>query len=297
MGFKSTMKTIAAVAYKNRAKIETIVGMGLVVVGTGVIVSKAKQATEIANNIEDMQRDIRKRDAVDDWCDKKERSASVRGTLKYAGVNYVKTYWLGFSCVAGGLTLIGISDITMSNEITAAWGLASAYAATLTNVKNRVVADQGEEKWQEYLLGPQFETVDVMPDGSVVQTTEPIHQQDGFPPHCFFFDEANPNWEKDPYANRDFLENHQRWLNEKLRVEGFLFENDIRRDLGEPLVKSGWTSGIFAEDKDGNRNYLTFGLDAKNQAAQRFRDGIEPSILIQLNVEDNILDQLNLALI
>ena len=150
------MKTIAAVAYKNRAKIETIVGMGLVVVGTGVIVSKARQATEIANNIEDMQRDIRKRDAVDDWYDKKERSASVRGTLKYARVNYVKTYWLGFSCVAGGLTLIGISDITMSNEITAAWGLASAYAATLTNVKNRVVADQGEEKLQEYLLGPQF---------------------------------------------------------------------------------------------------------------------------------------------
>ena len=300
MGFKATAKTLLALAYKNRAKIETIAGMSLVVIGTGVVISKARKATELANELEDMNRDIRRKDATDEWTDKKERSVAVRGTLKHAAVGYTKTYWFGLTCVAGGLTLIGISDITMSKEITTAWGVASAYAMTLNKVKDNVISDQGEEKWQEYLLGPQYSKVDVLPDGTVVQTTKPLENPNasvGFPPHCLFFDESNPNWEKDPYINRDFLENHLRWLNERLWIEGFLFENDIRRDIGAPLVKSGWTSGIFAQDKVGNRNYLSFGLDAKNEAAQRFRDGIEPSFFIQLNVEDNILDQLKLSLI
>jgi hypothetical protein len=114
------------------------------------------------------------------------------------------------------------------------------------------------------------------------------------------FDETNPNWERDPASNRDFLENHERWLNEKLWAEGFLFENDIRRDLGFPIVKSGWTSGILATVQKGDftdRNWLSLGLNVNSPAAQRFRDGLEPSIILQPNVEDNILDKLRIEII
>lgn len=302
MSLKKTLKTFGAIAWKNRAKIASAFGIGLVITGTGVIISKARQATDVSYEIEEKYDEIHRKDAVNEWESKKERSKAVRGVLLTAALGYSKTYALGVGCVVTGLGFIVYSDISMSNEITTAWAAAASYAATLGNVKERVIADQGEEKWQEYLLGPQFTTVDVMPDGTIIQTTEPIADRNGdigLPPHCFFFDEFNcpNNWEKDARMNRDFLESHLRWLNERLWVEGFLFENDIRRDIGAPLVKSGWTSGILAEDKDGNRNYLKFGLDAKNPAAQRFRDGIEPSILIQLNVEDNIIDQLKLALI
>ncbi len=300
MGFKSALKTIAAVAYRNRAKIETAVGITLVTVGTGIVISKAREATELADELYMKHKDILLKDANEDWASPKERSKAKRDLVLYASKEYTKTYGPGLALELGGLALIAISDITMNKELSAASAVIATYATTLNNIRDRVVADQGEEKWQEYLLGPQFTTVDVLPDGTVIQTTEPLENPNasaGLPPHCFFFDEANPNWEKDPYQNRDFLENHLRWLNERLKAEGFLFENDIRRDLGAPLVKSGWTSGIFAEDKDGNRNYISFGLDAKNQAAQNFRDGIEPTILIQLNVEDNLIDQLRLPLI
>lgn len=299
MKVKATIKTILAVAYKNRAKIETIAGMVLIGVGTGVIISKAREAAEVSYEVEGRFNDIHRIDAEDGWESKKERSKEVRSTLKYAAAGYAKTYGLAIGLELVGGTLIAISDITQAKELSATSALLATTSATLSAVKQRVIEDQGEEKWQEYLLGPQFTTVDVMPDGTVVQTTEPLNQTEGFPPHCFFFDEVNcpDNWEKDPLMNRDFLENHLRWLNERLWVEGFLFENDIRRDIGAPIVKSGWTSGIFATDKDGNRNYLKFGLDAKNERAQAFRDGREPSILIQLNVEDNILDQLKIGLI
>lgn len=300
MNIKALLKALGAVIYKNRATIETVAGMVAVAVGTGVVISKARKATEVADELETMNQVIRIKDANNDWEDKKERSHEVRRMVKYAVVEYTKAYALGLGLEAVGFGLIVASDITMSNELTAATALAASYASTLSAVKDRVIADQGEEKWQEYLLGPQFTTVDVMPDGTVIQTTEPLDNPNasaGLPPHCMIFDEANYNWEKDPIANLNFLEGHLRWLNERLWREEFLFENDIRRDLGFPIVKSGWTSGIFAKDKDGNRVYLDIGLNAKNPAAQRFRDGIEPSIILQLNVEDNIIEQMRIPLI
>lgn len=300
MSIKKVLKTGLALAYKNRATIATVSGMIFVGVGTANIISKAKQAADIAYEIEARLDDIHQRDAANDWESKKERRKETNSVLKFAAVEYTKTYALGVACVVGGEILQGFGYATKCQQLSTATAFAASYAATLNAVKERVIEDQGEEKWQEYLLGPQFTTVDVLPDGTVIQTTEPLanpNEDAGLPPHCFFFDEHNYNWEKDPIANRDFLEAHLRWLNDKLWAEGFLFENDIRRDLGEPIVKSGWTSGIFATDKDGNRNYISFGLDAKNPAAQRFRDGIEPSVLIQLNVEDNIIEQIKLPLI
>ncbi len=300
MNIKRSVKVLLAKAYKNRATIEAIVGGVLIVGGTVVIISKAGEAVEITNELESRNDYIRKMDATDGWTDKKERNHEVKSMVGFGIKGYAKAYALGLGMQAAGLTLEAVSHVTQCKELSAMSALCATYATTLSAVKERVIADQGEEKWQEYLLGPQFTTVDVMPDGTIVQTTEPIdnpNRSANLPPHCFFFDESNPNWEKDAMMNRDFLENHERWLNDKLWNAGFLFENDIRRDLGIPIVKSGWTSGILAEDKDGNRNFLKLGLDAKNPAAQSFRDGIEPTILLQPNVEDNIIEQLKLELI
>ncbi len=300
MSFKSGLKAFGAVLYRNRAAIETVTGLTCIAVGDGLIISKAKEAADISYEVEAMMADIHERDANHDWENKKERSKEMRRVLKFATKGYFKAYGLGIGLQLAGGTLVAVSDITQAKEITKVSTLLATTSATLSAVKERVIADQGEEKWQEYLLGPQFTTVDVMPDGTIIQTTEPIDNpgaEAGLPPHCFFFDESNYNWEKDARANKDFLEDHERWLNQRLWAEGFLFENDIRRDIGAPIVKSGWTSGIFAEDKNGNRNYISFGLNAKNPAAQRFREGVEPTILIQLNVEDNIIDQIKLPLI
>lgn len=302
MNVKRAIKTFGAQCYKNRSTIETVAGMIAIAFGTGYIISKAKEAAEVSYELEEKFKEIHKKDATDAWVDKKERSAAVRGAILFGAKGYSKAYWLGITFELVGGVLIAVSDITQAKELSATSALLATTSATLSAVKERVIADQGEEKWQEYLLGPQFTTVDVLPDGTIIQTTNPLENPNvnlGLPPHCVFFDECNaPNdWEPDPQMNRKFLEDHQRWLNDRLWVEGFLFENDIRRDLGLPLTKSGWTSGIMAEDGDGNRQYVDLGLGAKNPAAQAFRDGIEPSILLQLNVEDNIIDQMNWHLI
>ena len=286
--------------YHNRATLETVVGGSLVVLGTIKIMSKAREACEIADEIEYKQMQIRRKDANEDWTCKKDRSREQKGVLKYAAVSYTKCYGFGVGMVLGGLALEGLGFCTEANELKIMTATAASYAATLGTVKERVIADQGEAKWQEYLLGPQCETVEVKEDGTIVQKIEPVDNPNrnvNLPPHCYFFDEACPAWEKDPKMNRDFLEDHQRWLSERLWAEGFLWTNDILRDLKLPLVKSGWTSGIMAVDEHGNRNYVDLGLGAMNPSAQAFRDGIEPSIILQLNVEDNITDKVSLKLI
>lgn len=305
MNVKGSLRTLGAIAYKNRAWIATGVGMVCVVGGTVSIISKAREAVEVSEDLEIQNTIIRRKDAKDEWESKQERSAARKVMVKTAVKGYTRAYWLGILLQLIGLGLITWSDIEQCKDLSAMSALASGYAATLATIKERVIADQGEEKWQEYLLGPQCTTVDVLSDGSVVQTTEPVdnpNRQANLPPHCYIFDEANPNWEKDPLMNRDFLEDHERWLDQKLDAVEFLFTNDILRDLNMPIVKSGWTSGIMKwridpETGDRVRNHVKLGLDAKNPRAQAFRDGVEPSIVLQLNVEDNILDKLKLPVI
>jgi hypothetical protein len=303
MNFKGSIKALGAILYKNRAKIEFVAGTAAVAVGTAMIVSKATRASEIADDLESKNRVIRKKDANDGWDSKKERSDARKEVVGYAFKEYTKCYWKGFAVEALGITLMSIGFGTSQKELSNMAALAASYATTLGLVKERVIADQGEEKWQEYLLGPQVTKVEVLEDGTVVQTTTPVDNPNrgaNLPPHCYFWSTSR-NYEKDPVMNRDRLESAQRWLDEKLWTEGFLLENGILKDLQLPLVKSGFTAGILAETVDpvtGDRvrNHIDLGLGAMNQAAQRFRDGIEPDILLQLNVENNIIDKLNLPM-
>ena len=70
MNIKGTLKALGAKAYKNRALIETVVGMGCVVGGTAIVISKAKQATKVAEELDARNTYIHKQDAEDLWLTK-----------------------------------------------------------------------------------------------------------------------------------------------------------------------------------------------------------------------------------
>jgi hypothetical protein len=304
MSLKGKLKVAKAVLYKNRSNIEFVAGLLLEVGGVAYIVSKARPAAEISMKISWKIKDIETNDKEEVWAPG-ERNKYIRDLIAYTIKEFTKCYGIGFAMEIAGWILSGISHATDRNDLANLSMAMASLSATFAQYRERVIEDQGEEKDQLYFLGPQKVTVEVDKHGNVIQKTEVVEDKNkeiNLPPHTIMFDEANPNWEKDPVVNRDFLENHLRWLNQRLEAEDFLWENDIRRDLRAPLVKSGWTSGIFAWKTDpvtGEkiRNYLSLGLEAKNPAAQRFRDGIEPSIILQLNVEDNITDKLLIDLI
>ena len=283
MKLKAKMKRIGAIIYKNRSNIEFAAAILLEIGGTAVIMSKADRAAEISDQIQYMLDCINTNDKNNNWDSPAERRSEVANVAKFAVTEYTKCYGVGVGMLIAGIIFNCLSKATDRNEIA---NLSMAFAglsATFAQYRQRVIEDQGEEKDQEYLLGPQLTTVDVLSDGTVVQTTEPVKDEWGrinLPPHCIMFDETNPNNEKDAIINRDFLENHLRWLDERLEAEEFLWENDIDPETGDKV-----------------RNHLSFGLEAKNPAAQRFRDGIEPNIILQLNMEDNIMNNLSIEII
>ena len=305
MGFKAFCKRTGAVIYKHRADFEFVGGLCLVGVGTGLLI---KDSGKIAQAIQDHSyrmeqiEDFDRVDAEDEgagWRDVKERKEFVRADIKYTIKDLSKTVGKDVAVIAAGEVLQGISHMSLNKQLANATILAANLSTAYANLKQRIVEDQGQEKLDEYLYGPQIKKVVVDEDGNVTETVEMVKDTNanvGLPPHCFFFDEVSTIHSKSRGVNRDTVHNLYVWLNQRLKAEGFLWENDIRREFGVPLVECGWTSGIMAYDEEGNENILSFGLEKikDGSAEQRFMDGNENNVLIRLNLEDDIMSKLHL---
>ena len=109
------------------------------------------------------------------------------------------------------------------------------------------------------------------------------------------FDESNVNWSKTPDANKMFLINQQRYLNDKLKAKGRLFVNDVNEALGFPLTAAGQVAGwVYDEEHPIGDNCIDFGLfDLDNPRAVDFVNGYERSIIIDYNCDGNILKYLD----
>lgn len=74
----------------------------------------------------------------------------------------------------------------------------------------------------------------------------------------FRFDKYSTAWERDHFQNECTLISEQNWANDKLRLEGFVFLNDILERLGLPKTKAGQIVGWRIDGKgDG---FVDFGM-------------------------------------
>lgn len=284
--FKWLMKSIGHTIYENRSNIEFVAGNVLVVAGTGMIMSKAEQAVEVKREMEYQIKCIELKDENDDWDSTSERNKACLKMAKDTAIGYVKCYGPGVAVEVAGLALMGVSKATDRKEIATTSAALASTAMEFMNYRKAVREDQGEEKDLEYLTkltGEERKQL-VESDGSI-KTNSPL------PKHAAWFKSSNPNNDGDPDMALDFLDNHERWLNDRLQKEGVIWENDIWRDLGlkadDPEVRElfteseGW--GITAVDDNGNTNYISLGFRRNTPDAQAFRDGKTSDFLIVLN--------------
>lgn len=287
MKLKWLLKEVGTVIYDNRSNIEFIAGTALVVAGTVVVIKQAEKAVEVKGEVERLKKNIELTDDADGWESQGERTKACFAVAKTAVFGYSKTYGVGIGMELAGLTLQGISKATDRSEISSKTMALTSIAAQFAAYRQRVREDVGEEKEEEYYIGKPAGIVQVGENGEVYEETTVV------PDHAFLFDETNSNYEKEGTFNLDFLESHEHWINERLWAEGFLWENDIRRDVNAPIDPNAGKGdyGITAVDDEGNRNYISFGL--KSRRAQSFRDGTEKSFLVILNnMEPNITKKL-----
>lgn len=96
------------------------------------------------------------------------------------------------------------------------------------------------------------------------------------------FDDRSPGWTMNPEYNLIFLYQQQTYANDKLRVKGYVFLNEVYDMLGLPRTKLGQIYGwVYSADKPG----ISFGIDKLGIYESR-------AIKLNFNVHGNILDMI-----
>ena len=182
--------------------------------------------------------------------------------------------------------------------------LAAAYATIdkgFKEYRKRVIDRFGERidyELKHNIKAEEIETTVVNEDGTetTAKSVQDVIQgpSDQYSEFARMFDVGNPNWTKNAELNLVFLRQQERFANEKLRSQGFLFLNDIYDMLGIPKTKAGQIVGWVYDPKDQNSDsYVDFGIyNVYSQPAADFVNGYERSIILDFNVDGNILDRM-----
>lgn len=283
----------------------------LVVAGTVGVVASAvmacKATLKVTEVIDEAKENIEKIHAVVNDESKAdiytEEDAKKDLSIVYVqtGIKMVKLY--GPAVALGALSLTGIlasNNILRKRNI----ALAAAYATVEKGFKEyrgRVIerfGDRIDYELRHNIKVKEIEKTITDENGEektikkTVDTADTILSQ--YSDYAKFFDVGNPYWEKDPEYNLMFLKQIERYANEKLQSNGFLFLNEVYEMLGIPKTKAGQIVGwIYNKENPVGDNYVDFGIyDIHKQANRDFVNGYERTILLDFNVDGNVWDMM-----
>lgn len=216
------------------------------------------------------------------------------------------------AAILGGLSLAAmIQSHNILNRRNAA--LTAAFATVTESFKKyrkEVVDRYGERADYEMKHGIRQEKVEVEESDENGKTKKKKVTIDvaGEPSeYARYYDESCKGWEKDPEYNKVFLKAQQRFANDRLRAQGYLFLNDVYDELGIPRSKAGqivgWTYDPENTDVD---NYIDFGIfdvnvegyrnektnDTISEERREFINGYRPSVLLDFNVDGNVWENM-----
>ena len=109
------------------------------------------------------------------------------------------------------------------------------------------------------------------------------------------FDQVNcPDyWENDADYNMMFLQKVERFANDKLIAQGYLFLNDVYQMLGFSPTRAGQCVGwIYDPTNPVGDNYIDFGIFRPENS--RFVDRNENCVWLDFNVDGDILNNFEL---
>lgn len=175
--------------------------------------------------------------------------------------------------------------------------LAAAYTTVYTafkQYKDRVAEKIGAEAEKEIRYAVEKKKVDETEtdeNGKQKKLKKSIDIATMPSGYAKFFDECSREWVKDPDMNLMFLRGKQAMLNNRLQSCGFVFLNDVYKelDLCEP-TQEGQVVGWYYTPE--HPSFIDFGIYDTNRNTERFVNGYERSILLDFNVDGVIIDKL-----
>ncbi|MCM1525381.1 MAG: DUF6353 family protein [Ruminococcus sp.] len=216
-------------------------------------------------------------------------------TYAQAGAKLIRLY--APSVMLGALS---IGSLLCSNDILKKRNIALAAAYTSVDegfkaYRNRVAERLGDEIEKEIrynIKTVETEETSVDENGNTVTSVHTVKAADISPAHSVyarFFDEGSPYWEKDAEYNLCFLKSQQSYANDILKLNGYLYLNDVYKMLGIPETKAGQVVGwVYDKENPIGDNYVDFGIYDGFVANRDFVNGYERTILLDFNVDGNI---------
>lgn len=219
-------------------------------------------------------------------------------------VNVAKLY--GPSILVG---ILGVTSILAGNNVLRKRNVAltAAYTAVDSSFKKyreRVVERFGEAVDRELKNNARKEEVEVVEtdengETKTVKKTAYVVNPSDISEYARFFEEytvddkgnriKNTYWVSDNEYNLFFLKKAESFANDKLRINGYLFLNEVYEMLGIPKTKAGQVVGwVYDEKNPVGDNYVDFGLYKDNLSYSDFVNGYDPAILLDFNVDGNI---------
>ena len=292
-------KVARKVAFKlNKHLPEILMGAGIAgCIGATVLACKATlPAHNVILDAEDELDIVHKHIDRDDYTEddvKKE----VINVYRATGVELAKLYAPAVLVGAASIFAIVASNGILRARVASLVTAYSALDTAFRSYRERVADTIGQDRELEVFHGVKADKKEGRDENGLMPVKKGDRQLvDGYSIYARCFDELNPNWKNNAEFNLTFLRGTQRYLNERLRIEGYLCLNDAYKELGFPPTPEGQLVGWIysdAEDHTGD-NCVSFGLydPTRGAALGDFINGYNNAVFLDFNVDGVIVDRI-----
>ena len=180
-------------------------------------------------------------------------------------------------------------------------GLVEAYTATLGAYEayRQKIKDKFGEADEKVILSEVLDDAEKQ-----AKVNKAYEEETGKEPHptakkqemsiyARWFDEASVYWRKSPGYNSMFVRSQERYWNQRLRIDGHVFLNQVYESLGLPHTTAGAVVGWIFDPSAGDEPQIDFGLlNGDIEAYRDFLNGRERSVLLDFNVDGLIYDMI-----
>lgn len=298
MKFKKFIKLNALRIKKHSPEILVAVGVAGTIGSTVMACIATSKLPEVLDECVD-----RKEELLKAFEEGKEVGYSEQDYKKDSAKLAIKNAWevgkLYLPAVA--IEVASVSMIFASNNIhrkrTAS--LAAAYAtldSMFKEYRKNVCETFGEDIDHDMRYGVKHEKIEITEtdekgkEHTRKQKVDIVEDGNKISDYAKFYDESCRGWDKNPEYNLTTLKQIQQYCNNLFHSQGYLFLNDVYKELGIKPTLAGQTVGWIEDPKDPFATTIDFGIFNTNRANRRFVNGLEPIILLDFKVSGDLMN-------
>lgn len=285
---------------------EIMLRLGIVgLIGTVVLASKATlRADEVLKYHEKKLKDIQDAKDTADADPENELEYDDKLYRNDIGLQYLKTsvevtklYAPAVALGVASLACILASRNIMQKRYAGAVAACNSAMTVLSEYRKRVREELGDSMDRHFRYGTEIgteERVEIDENGKKIKIKDKTENVDSSvmssDDTSRFFDESNPNWDRNPQFSMMFLRGQQNLLNDILHTRGHVFLNEVYDALGFDHTPQGavlgWIEGL-------GDDFIDFGLyDQNKDNVRRFVNGQSNIILLEFNHDGPIWDKI-----